>query len=172
MILSQIVAMSKNRVIGHKGGLPWHIPEDTQYFRDKTKGHCLVMGRKTFQSIKNPLKQRLNVVVTRDEDWSPSNAQDTVVVHSIQEALDFCQVQIKEKLWPEEIFIGGGSEIYRQTLDVTDRIYLTLIEEDYEGDTFFPEFDKDAYDLVSANPSRSASTPNFVFLTYERKKAR
>ena len=167
MIVSQIAAMSKNRVIGKDNHLPWNIPEDMSYFREKVKNHCTVMGRKTLLAMGNkPLDQSLNVVITRQEALQVPNVE---VKHSVKDAMDFCQTQVRKKLWPEEVFICGGSEIYQQTLGITDRIYLTLIEENYEGDTFFPEF-KDTFELISANPSRTVSktTPPFVFLIYER----
>ena len=172
MIVSQIVAMSQNRAIGKGNRLPWNIPEDMQYFKNKTNGHCVVMGRKTFASMgSKPLPNRLNVVVTKKQDLQNTKVQ---VVHSIKEAMDFCRQQIQKKIWPEEVFICGGSEIYRQTSDITDRIYLTLIEQNYDGDTFFPEFDQEAFDLVSADPSRTVSKtqPPFVFLLYQRKTPR
>ena len=140
MILSQIAAMSKNRAIGKDNHLPWNIPEDLRYFHDKTKGHCVIMGRKTFYAIGNkPLKERLNVIVTKQKDLNCSYSE-VKVVSSIEEAISFCKEQIEKKLWPEEVFICGGSQIYQQTLEIVQRIYLTLIQETYEGDTFFPSF--------------------------------
>ena len=171
MILSQIAAMSKNRVIGKDNHLPWNIPEDLRYFQNKTKGHCIIMGRKTFYALGDkPLEERFNVIVTRQEDlkFSYPNFQ---VVGSIKEAISLCQEQVQNKLWPEEVFICGGSQIYQQTQDMVHRIYLTLIQEDYEGDTFFPLFDKDAFQLISARPSYESSdvSPPLTFLVYERK---
>ena len=172
MILSQIAAMSKNRVIGKDNHLPWNIPEDLHYFHDKTKGHCVIMGRKTFYAIgSKPLKQRLNVIVTKQKDFSFSHPE-VKVVGSIDEAISFCEEQIEKKTWPEEVFICGGSQIYQQTLGIVQRIYLTLIQETYEGDTFFPLFDKEAFELTSASPSYNSSdiNPPLTFLVYERKK--
>ena len=171
MILSQIAAMSKNRAIGKDNHLPWNIPEDLRYFQDKTKGHCVIMGRKTFYAIGNkPLKQRLNVIVTKQKDLNFSYP-DVKVVSSIEEAIVFCKEQIEKNLWPEEVFICGGSQIYEQTLDIVHRIYLTFIQETYEGDTFFPLFDKEAFELISATPSYNSSdiNPPLTFLVYERK---
>ena len=172
MILSQIAAMSRNRAIGKDNHLPWNIPEDLRYFQDKTKGHCVIMGRKTFYAIGNkPLKTRLNVIVTKQKDLN-FPYQEVKVVSSIKEAFAFCKEQIDKKLWPEEVFICGGSQIYEQTLDIVHRIYLTLIQETYEGDTFFPLFDKEAFELISATPSYNNSdiNPPLTFLVYERKK--
>ena len=171
MILSQIAAMSKNRVIGKDSHLPWNIPEDLRYFHDKTKGHCVIMGRKTFYAVGNkPLKERFNVIVTRQKDLKFLYS-DLRIAGSIKEAISLCQEQVKNKLWPEEVFICGGSQIYQQTQNMTHRIYLTVVQEDYEGDTFFPLFDKDEFQLISARPSYESSdiNPPLTFLVYERK---
>ncbi len=134
MIISHIAAIAKNKVIGLEGDLPWDIPEDMKYFRDKTSGHIIVMGRKTFESFPKPLKNRLHVVITRQTDYQ---APEGVVVFSdISEALEFCEEQTQK--WSEEVFIIGGGEIYKQTLDRADLLYLTLIEKEFEGDARYP----------------------------------
>jgi dihydrofolate reductase len=135
MIISQIVAMAKNRVIGKDNQMPWHLPEDLKRFRKITSNSIVIMGRKTFESIGKPLPKRLNVIITRNPEYK---AQGCEVFTSVAEALEFCNGQ-KDK-WGEEVFIIGGAEIYRQTISRTDRIYLTLIDKEFEGDTFFPEY--------------------------------
>jgi len=164
MILSAIAAMAQNHVIGKNGDLPWRIPEDFKFFKDKTSGHIMIMGRKTFESLGGPLPKRLHVVITRQNDYEPDGAH---VVSTIGEAMDYCQAQTDSGAWPEEVFIIGGGEIYKQMLGVTDRLYLTEIQQDFEGDAKFPEFSADDFEEV-ARVNRSQPVP-FDFVTYERK---
>ncbi|HVS00640.1 MAG TPA: dihydrofolate reductase [Thermoanaerobaculia bacterium] len=138
MRLSLIVAMAANRVIGRDNRLPWHLSADLKRFKRLTMGHTLIMGRKTFESIGRPLPGRSTVVVTRRTDYAPPGVQ---VAHSVREALALTQGD-------EEVFIAGGAELFRETLPVADRLYLTLIEKEFEGDTFFPDFDPSAWRVV------------------------
>lgn len=124
--------MSQNKVIGKDNKIPWHIPEDMKYFREKTKGHAIIMGRKTFESIGKPLPNRTNIIVTRQKNYQ---ADGCIVTHTIEEALTE-----GKKHEQEEIFIAGGSEIYKESITSADRIYLTIIRKDFEGDTFFPDY--------------------------------
>jgi dihydrofolate reductase len=164
MILSAIAAMAKNHVIGKDGDLPWRIPEDFKFFKDKTSGHIMIMGRKTFDSLKGALPKRLHVVITRQKDYEPEDAH---VFSSIADALEFCQQQTDSGAWPEEVFIIGGGDIYKQMLDATDRIYLTEIQKEFEGDTKFPDFSDDDFEEV-ARTHRTQPVP-FDFVTYERR---
>ena len=129
MKISIVVAMAANRVIGRDNRLPWHLPADLKHFKQTTMGKPILMGRKTWESIGRPLPGRTNIVITRDENY---DAPGCVVVHSIEAALQAATKQ-------DEVMIIGGAEFYRQVLPRTDRIYLTLINEDFEGDTLFPE---------------------------------
>ena len=138
MILSHIAAHGKNRVIGSKGNLPWHLPGDLRYFRQKTLGHIIVMGRKTFESFPKPLKNRLHIVVTKQKNYEVPKGVE--VFHDIHSALKFCEAQTK--YWDDEVFIIGGGEIYKQTLDKADRLYLTLIHREFDGDTRYPDYEK------------------------------
>lgn len=163
MILSAIAAMAANRVIGKNGDLPWKIPEDFKFFKDKTTGHIMIMGRKTFDSLGGPLPNRLHVVITRQKDYEPEGAH---VFNSVADAMDFCQDQTDSGAWPEEVFVIGGGEIYQQMLEQTDRIYLTEIHQDFEGDAKFPEFDDDDFEEIER---RERYKPvRFDFVTYER----
>lgn len=135
MKISIIVAMSVNRVIGKNNSLPWRLPDDLKRFKNLTMGHCLIMGRKTFESIGRPLPGREIIVVTRQDNFSPENVK---VCHSLEDALELAK-QIEKN---GEIFIGGGTEIFEQTLDIVDRIYLTIINKHFDGDAYFPEFDE------------------------------
>jgi dihydrofolate reductase len=145
MIISAIAACSSNRVIGRDNELPWHLPADMRYFMRTTKGHHVIMGRKTFESLGKPLKNRVNVVITHNPFYMASGI---VVVHSLEEALQYARENEEE-----EAFIIGGAEIYRQSLSFLDRIYLTeidLVVED--GDAFFPSLDEERWKLVSEEP--------------------
>jgi len=137
--VSIIAAIGKNRVLGKGNELLWHIPEDLKRFKALTLGHPVIIGRKTFDSIVailgKPLPGRTNIVVTRDPSWRYEGA---IAVGSIEEGLEKAR-----EIDQEEIFIGGGAQIYEQGLKYVDKLYLTLIEDDKEGDCYFPEHEKD-----------------------------
>ena len=136
--ISLISSLSaKSRAMGKDNQLLWKIPYDLKQLRKLTTGHVIIMGRKTYESIGRPLPNRTNIILTRDKDWG---ADGCVVVHSIDEALKVARE--KEK---EEIFIFGGEDIFRQTIGIADKLYLTIVDDEPEADTFFPdysEFDK------------------------------
>lgn len=156
--LSLIAALSQNRAIGKDNKIPWHIPEDLKRFRALTRGHVVVMGRRTFESIGRALPERINIVVTRDPAYT---ATGCIVVHSLTEALR--EAKQREK---KEIFVIGGGEIYRQALPLADRLYLTLVEGQFEGDTFFPEY-SDFNGVVSESEGKSNGLA-YRFLDLER----
>jgi dihydrofolate reductase len=141
MVISAIAAMSRNRVIGVDNDLPWNLPADMKYFMRTTRHHHVIMGRKTFESMGTPLKNRTNIVITREAFYTASGI---LVAHSLQEAL-----QIADSHAETEVFIIGGAEIYRLALPLLDRIYLTEIDLVVEhGDAFFPELDLSEWTLV------------------------
>lgn len=160
-MISIIVAIARNGVIGSGNNLIWHISEDLRRFKAITTGHPVVMGRKTYESIGRPLPNRTNVVITRQSDFK---AEGCVVVHSLQEAIQ----QFAED---EEVFIIGGGSIYAEALPLTKRIYLTEVDADYEGDTYFPQWDRSSWQLIAqehfARGEKFAQP--FAFLTYERR---
>lgn len=162
MILSAVAAMAANRVIGKDGTLPWHLPEDLKFFKDTTKGHIIIMGRKTFESLGKPLPNRLHVVITRQADFHADGAH---VFQTIDEAVTFCRTQTAK--WGDEVFIVGGGEIYRAMLPITNRIYLTEIHRPYAGDATFPEFDKSLFKEIERR-TRTEPEP-FDFVVYERR---
>jgi len=164
MILTHVTAMSQNRVIGTQNTLPWSIPEDLKFFRDTTKGHIMIMGRKTFDSIgAKPLPQRFHIVITRQDLQSTHPL--VKYVKTLEEAIEAAK-PLTEK-WGEEVFIVGGGEIYKQSMDITDKIYLTVIYKDFEGDTYYPEVPLDKFELT-AKSDRTDPVP-FSFLTYKKK---
>jgi len=163
MIISLIAAMGKNRTIGKNGKLPWNMPSDLKYFRDKTKGKTVVMGRKTYDSIGRPMPDRTNIIITRDQDYK---TEGCIVVHSVEEA-----IKEAEKINAnQELMIIGGSQIYKEFLSKANRIYLTIIEGEFEGDTFFPEYDVTQWKEVSYEEhERDAENPyNYRFVVLER----
>jgi len=162
MIVSAIAAMAANRVIGRDGGLPWRLPQDFKYFKEKTMGHMMVMGRKTFESFGKPLAGRLHVVISRQNDYRAPGAH---IFRSLDEALGFCASKTAE--WGDEVFVVGGGEIYREALPRTDRIYLTEIQAEFPGDARFPEFDKGKYKEISRRPILSDDVP-YDFVVYQR----
>ncbi|MGG0791294.1 dihydrofolate reductase [Peribacillus simplex] len=141
-MISLIVAMDQNRVIGKNNELPWHLPADLQYFKKVTMGHPIIMGRKTFESIGRVLPGRENVIVTRNQDFK---AEGCVVLHDIEQIKTFADSR------DEEVFVIGGAEIFKEILPVTDRLYITEIHETFEGDTFFPMIDENQWDKISSN---------------------
>ena len=137
MIFSIIAAISKKNVIGKNGQIPWHLPADLKHFKNLTMGHHIIMGRKTFESVGKPLPGRTNIIITRQKDF---DAENCIVVHSLDEA-------IKSVTGDDEPFICGGAEIYKQAidLDIVGKLYITMIDDDFEGDTFFPEIDMNVW---------------------------
>ena len=141
MTVSIIVATSLNHAIGKNNQLLWYLPADLKFFKTTTMGCPVVMGRKTFQSIGRTLPGRKNVVITRDKNFNSDNQFDILVVGSVDEAL----VKLHSE---KEVFIIGGGEIYQQSMDAVDTIYLTLVNTVIEADVYFPEIDKTKFDLV------------------------
>ncbi|GAA4313900.1 dihydrofolate reductase [Compostibacter hankyongensis] len=141
MTLSAITAVAENHVIGKDNALPWRLPADMRFFKNTTWGHPVIMGRKTYESFDNhALPGRTNIIITRQPDF---RADDARIVHSVEEA-----VGEAKSLDADEVFILGGAEIYRQSLPLLDRIYLTRIYAEFEGDAFFPELDTHAWHMV------------------------
>ncbi len=164
MILSQIAAMSKNRVIGVNNQLPWNLPEDLKYFKQMTKNKILIMGRKTFDSLPGHLPNRYHIVISRSE--IVCDEPDLIFVTSIDQAIQKAKSLIG-KPWGEEVMIVGGSEIYKQTLPMTDRIYLTVINKNFEGDAHFPEFDESKYKITTSKPEKPSDV-EFEFRVYSK----
>jgi dihydrofolate reductase len=131
--LSIIVAVADNHVIGRDNQLIWHLPKDLKQFKNLTTGHPIIMGRKTFESIGKPLPNRTSIIISRNTDFV---AEGCVVVNSLADAIAEAQ-----KIESQEAFIIGGAEIYKIAMPISDKIYLTRVYHNFEGDTFFPEID-------------------------------
>jgi dihydrofolate reductase len=140
MIVSLLVAASENNVIGKNNQLPWHLPDDLAYFKNQTWAMPILMGRKTFESIGKALPGRKNIVITRKKDWRHDGVS---VVHSIEEAIEKA-----EGYGVKEIFIIGGAEIFETVFSRADRIYLTRIHHEFDGDVFFPRVENAGWQLV------------------------
>ncbi len=160
-MISLVVAMGENRVIGVENRLPWHIPEDLKRFKKITSGHPIIMGRKTFESIGRPLPNRTNIVVTRNREY---RAEGTVSCFSLQEALEWAS----RAPGSEEVCVIGGSEIFQQAMPIADRIYLTVVRWPFEGDAYFPPFEENLFTEVSQE--QIAENPQATLRVLDRKK--
>jgi len=161
MLVSIIAAMDRNRLIGNNNQLPWHLPADLAHFKRVTMGKPIIMGRKTYESIGRPLPGRTNIVLTRSPDF---NAEGVLIANSLQQALDYVAVE-------EEVMVIGGSTIYELALPRADRLYLTYVEDSFEGDAWFPDFNLEQWSIV-ASEEHSADEKNssaYRFVAYARK---
>ncbi|SIS49591.1 dihydrofolate reductase [Thalassolituus maritimus] len=167
MKLSMIVAVAENGVIGRNNSLPWYLPNDLKYFKQTTMGKPVIMGRKTYESIGKPLPGRTNIVITRQADYQPEGVK---VVNSVEAARELAE-SVCLIDGQDEAMIMGGAEIYALALPHTDRLYLTEVHADVEGDAFFPEYDKSRWQEV-AREDFAAEGPNpynYSFVVYEAK---
>jgi len=155
-MVSIIAALGKNRVLGKDNELLWRIPDDLKRFKELTTGHPIIMGSKTYESIGKPLPNRTNIVLTKDSDYE---APGTIVVHSLEEAF--------EKAENEEIFVIGGGQIYALALPYADKLYLTLIDDKKEGDTFFPDYS--AFTKKTPVEERVFEEINYSWVNFERE---
>ena len=153
-MISIITAMAKNRVIGRDGQLPWHLPSDLQRFKRLTMGHPLLMGRRTFESIGQPLSGRWTIVLSRDPEYRVAGCK---VVSNIESGIQLASPA-------EELFICGGVEIYRQALSLVERIYLTELDTDIEGDTYFPELPEGEFQIIQTQQFKDELNYRFSIL--------
>jgi len=158
-MISLIAAAGKNNVIGSNNKLPWSIPEDLKYFKKTTSGKTIVMGRKTYESIGRPLPNRQNVILTKNQNYT---APDCLVINSKEE------LSATEN--NDEIFIIGGSQIYKLFWEQADRIYLTRIDKDFEGDAYFPDINPEKWQLTSSKKETSGGGLLLDFQIWERTK--
>ena len=159
MSVSIVAAIARNGVIGADGGLPWHLPDELRLFKETTLGHVLVMGRRTFESIGRPLPGRTTGVVTRSPDGSPS-PDDVLVANGLEEALE------RARSMDEEVFVVGGGELYAAALPHADRLLLTFVDQEPEGDTTFPHVDLGDWREIDRIPGEG-----WVRVAYERDGA-
>ncbi|WMT89911.1 dihydrofolate reductase [Pelagibacterium sp. H642] len=165
--IAMIAAVGRNGAIGSDGKLPWRLPSDFAYYKRTTMGKPLIVGRKTFESIGKPLPGRSNIIVTRQKDYAPEGAE---VFADLDAAIARGQ-EIAERDGVDEVFINGGAQIYRAAMDRADRLYITHVDAEPEGDTFFPEIDPTVWegrDVPEVVPGEKDSA-KFVVRIYERR---
>jgi dihydrofolate reductase len=167
MIVSLIVAVAKNNVIGKDNDLIWRLPNDMKYFREKTTNHHIITGRKNYISIPEkfrPLPNRTNIVLTRQADFEEEGC---VVLHALETAIQYAKSNDET-----EVFIIGGGQIYKEALEkgVINKMYITHVDADFEGDTFFPEIEKDLWNKISKEPHSSDEKHSYpyTFAVYEK----
>ena len=164
-MISLIAAIGKNNELGKNNSLVWSMPTDLKHFREKTSGHPVIMGRKTFEAIGRPMPNRKNVVITRDKTYIRHGVN---VVNSLEEAINTARTPLAES---EEIFIIGGAEIYRQAMTIADKLYITHIQAtDKDADTFFPEIIPVVWNEVSheEHASDEKNPYKYTFSIYEK----
>lgn len=160
-MITIIAAQAKNRIIGKDNQLLWHLPADMKHFKETTKDGAVIMGRKTYESIGKPLPNRLNIVISSNKKLLIDGC---IVVDSIKKAL-------RKASSNSNIFIIGGGNLYSQTMDIVDRVILTQIDEEFEGDTSFPEIGKEWCKISKQDFSKDEKNPyNYSFIVYERYK--
>jgi dihydrofolate reductase len=160
-MITLIVAMGKNREIGKENQLLWHLPKDLKHFKEITSGHPIIMGRKTYESIGKPLPNRTNIVISRKNDWFE---EGILIVGSIKEAVKFA------KKIDEEVFIIGGGNIYEQTIELADKIEVTLVDAELDADTFFPRINEKVWQKTDeeCHQKDEKNEFDFCFQTFER----
>lgn len=155
-----VAAIAENNALGKDNDLLWHLPDDFKRFKQITSGHYIIMGRKTFESFPKPLPNRTHVIITRQKNYNPEGC---IVVDSMEKAIEVCPKH-------EDIFIIGGGEIYNLGMDFADSIELTLVHENFEADTFFPEIDKNKWQLISEeyHPADERHKFDFSYQTFTK----
>ncbi|MBE7184952.1 MAG: dihydrofolate reductase [Methylobacterium mesophilicum] len=166
-IISLHVAMAENRVIGREGGLPWRLSTDLKRFKAQTTGKPVVMGRKTFDSMGKPLPGRLNIVVTRDRDWRGDGVE---VVHSLDDALALAKARLR-CMAEDEVCVIGGGQIFEEAMPLADRLHVTHVLAQIEGDTVFPSIDPAAWEETTSEEVPAGEKDDFAsrFTIYRRR---
>ena len=159
MRISLIAAMAKNRVIGRQGDIPWKIPGEQKIFKKFTLGHAVIMGRKTFESLGQPLRERTNIIVTRQKNY---RAEGCLVAHDLAGAIECCPAD------EDEAFICGGGQLYHEALPLADRIYLTVIPREIDGDTYFPDISLNEFKVSQSESIQVEGIEPYDFFIYER----
>ena len=163
MVISLIAALSKNRVIGKNNDLPWHLPDDMKYFMNTTKAHHVIMGRKNYESIPEkfrPLPNRTNIVVTRQKEY---HAPQCILVNKLEDG-----IALAKNAGEKELFIIGGAELYQQAMPLAERLIVTEIALETEGDAHFPPIDVQVWQETGRDEFEHAPLP-YAFVTYERR---
>ncbi len=158
--VSIIVAVAKNRAIGKNNQLLWNIPEDLQHFKEITLGHPVIMGQRTYESIGRPLPKRQNIILTQDKNLKIDGVD---ICYSLPEAIELAKSYDKD-----EVFIIGGGSVYAQAIDFADKLYLTLVDEEFDADVFFPEYK--SFKMIKEEPWQDSNGLKYRFTEWERIK--
>jgi dihydrofolate reductase len=161
-MLTLIAAASENNALGKDNDLVWHLPDDFKRFKALTSGHYIVMGRKTFESFPKPLPNRTHIIITRQKDYKVP--EGCIVVNSLSKAIEISPEN-------EEVFIIGGGEIYKQSIEIADKIELTRVHTTVEADVFFPEIDETIWEVIQSehHPKDEKHQHNFTYLTFVKR---
>ncbi|MBR6800318.1 MAG: dihydrofolate reductase [Eubacteriaceae bacterium] len=154
-MIALVVAYDKNKAIGKDGKMPWNIPGELKRYRELTTGHTIIMGRKTYEAVGYPLPNRTNIVISS----TLTHLDGCIIARSFDEAIRLAG--------DDDIFISGGAEVYRQSLDIVEKMYITIIDAEYEADTFFPDFDESLFDVEYSETYYEEE--KYTYLTYTRK---
>ncbi len=165
MKICMAMAMDRNRLIGDAGGMPWHLPDELRYFRQITMGKPLLMGRKTYESIAKPLPGRTNIVLTKQADWQ---ADGVIVAHDLQQGLSFAKQHLDESA---EVMVIGGAGLCEQAMPQTEKLYLTVIDHEFEGDVWFNSYKASDWREVSAREVETSDDRPYSYTSFilERK---
>ena len=161
-MLTLIAAASENNALGKDNDLVWHLPDDFKRFKALTSGHYIIMGRKTFESFPKPLPNRTHVIITRQNDYEAP--EGCIVVNSLKKAIEVCPEN-------EEVFIIGGGQIYKQSIEIADKIELTRVHTIVEADAFFPEIDETVWEAIQSeyHPNDDKHKYDFTYLTFVKR---
>lgn len=164
MKISLIAAAAENNVIGKDNDLPWKLPDDMKFFKNTTSGHHIIMGRKNLESFGRLLQNRINLILTRDENYEHKGA---IIFNDFNKAIDYAKENEED-----ELMIIGGGEIYKLALPIADKIYLTRVHAKVEGDVYFPKIDEDKWKLTEEyfHPKDNKHQYSFTFQSFERRK--
>lgn len=166
MVIALIAALASNRAIGKDNALLWHLPEDMRHFRETTRGKPVIMGRKTWESLPDsfrPLPGRHNIVVSRNPAYAAAGA---TLAASLADAVRLAEAETGAA----EVFVIGGAALYREALPLADRLYLTEIEQRFDGDVFFPDVSPQDWQEISRQPCQGTGEPRFSFAIYQRRR--
>ena len=159
-MIALIVAYDNNKLIGKDGKMPWHIKGELKKFRELTENNIVIMGRKTYESIGSPLKNRINIILSTNSEF---NVENCLVFSDLEKSIDYAKLNYPRK----DIYIIGGSSVYSQSLNIVDKMYITEIDFEYDGDTYFPEFNKDKF--IKQVDEIHTGNPTYIYTTYIRK---
>ena len=162
MKISIIVAISEGNIIGKTNSLPWYLPADLKHFKETTMGHCIIMGQKTHESIGRTLPGRTNIILSFDENFK---SEGCIPVRSIEEALRVASAKNED-----EVFIIGGASVYKQFIEIADKLYVTRIHHNFEGDVYFPEIDPKKWKLVTTEKHKkdNKNSYDYSFEVYKK----